>query len=702
METKNQETSITLVDFSVLKTELQKRFNTLKEYPLFQANVDKDFLWKLYLDSFPEGTDPIFRERTEHDCSSCRSFVKHAGGIVAVINGKIETLWKVTVGGQYQPVCDTLNEYVEACNIDNIFLYSENSIGHDKNFEQIENGVLTWNHLYISLPQKTFCSKDTKDTVRAEKRSTYDVTFRGLKEITLESIDLVLDLISQNSLYRGEEHKKKLEAFREIKKIFETISDEKEQKNFAWLQVAQQDSWAGRIRNEVIGTLLVDLSDGVPLEKALTAFEKKVAPANYKRPTSVITPKMKEAAKAKIEELGFISALERRYATLSDIKVTDVLFANRDAKKRMTGDIFDELPTTGKKLPNLDKIEEISIEDFINNVLPTAKSIEILFESKLTPNLVSLIAPVDVTAKTMFKWPNPYSWTYNGDVADSDIREMVKRAGGKVDGVLRFSHSWNHKERNSSLMDLHIFLPGSNISPEGGTNDAYGNNERVGWNNRYHQKTRGNQDVDYVDAAPAGFIPVENITFPDMKLLPEGRYICKIHNWHFRHPTTGGFRAEIEFGGQVFEYDHPAPLKNKQWVTVAVLNLSKSVFTIEHKLTPTAGSSVKVWNLNSNEFHPVTAICYSPNYWGNSSVGNKHYFFMVDQCKNESTARGFYNEFLNSELEPHRKTMEILGSKVRTDISEDQFSGLGFSSTQRNSVVVRVESSFTRTLRVNF
>jgi hypothetical protein len=72
----------------------------------------------------------------------------------------------------------------------------------------------------------------------------------------------------------------------------------------------------------------------------------------------------------------------------------------------------------------------------------------------------------------------------------------------------------------------------------------------------------------------------------------------------------------------------------------------------------------------------------SPNFWDSRDIGNKHYMFMLDGCKNDGSARGFYNEFLSAELETHRKTMEIVGARMRTDETDDQLSGLGFSSTQ--------------------
>jgi hypothetical protein len=92
----------------------------------------------------------------------------------------------------------------------------------------------------------------------------------------------------------------------------------------------------------------------------------------------------------------------------------------------------------------------------------------------------------------------------------------------------------------------------------------------------------------------------------------------------------------------------------------------------------------------------------SPNFWDDKTVGNKHYFFMLDGCLNDGKARGFFNEFFKEELTPHRKVLEMVGSKMRTDESDRQLSGLGFSSTQRNSVLCRVKGSFNRVVKITF
>ncbi len=48
-------------------------------------------------------------------------------------------------------------------------------------------------------------------------RSSHDVYARALSEISIDSIDTVLELIAQNSLYRGEEHKFVVTEFRKLK-----------------------------------------------------------------------------------------------------------------------------------------------------------------------------------------------------------------------------------------------------------------------------------------------------------------------------------------------------------------------------------------------------------------------------------------------------------------------------------------------------
>ena len=690
--------------FSTLKKAVEAQFEAMKKHELYRVQVDKDLMYNTYLGSFPEGTNPTYKERTEHDCQCCKSFIRAVGGLVTIIDGKLVSIWDVKVDNFYQEVANALSALVKSQPIDNLFLHTEPIAGLDENRQMVDGKVVTWRHFFIKVPTGNISKGVDIGTKLAESRSSKDVFLRSLTELTLDSVNTVLELIGQNSLYRGEEHKFAVESFRKLKVEYDKLKTSAEQDIFCWSKVKSVPESVARIRNTSIGTLLTDLSEGKDLEYAVKSFESKVAPSNYKRPTALITKAMIENAKKTIIELGFESALERRYATIQDITINNILFADRDARKAMKGDVFDALAAgVSEKPKNFDKVEEVQIDKFIQDVLPKATSLEVLLDNNLSNNLVSLIAPVDPAAKGMFKWLNNFSWSYAGEMADSDIRAAVKARGGRVDGVFRFSHSWNHNKRNASLMDLHVFMPDSGHPEKDSCHDTYGNGKsrRVGWNNRQDPHSGGVQDVDYTAAAPVGYVPVENITFPDLSRMPEGVYSCKVHNWNLRPPTQGGFKAEIEFGGQVFQYEVDRPLRHKEWVTVARVTLKKGVFSIEHCL-PAGSSPKEVWGLTTQKFHRVSTVMLSPNHWDDKAVGNKHYFFMLDGCINGDKARGFFNEFLSEELTPHRKVLEMVGSKMKTEESPDQLSGIGFSSTQRNSVLCRVGGSFSRVVKITF
>ena len=119
---------------------------------------------------------------------------------------------------------------------------------------------------------------------------------------------------------------------------------------------------------------------------------------------------MLEDAKKEIEKLGYMDSLARRFARLDDITVNNILFANRDAAKKMGGgDIFAEMAGDVAVNPKrFSKVEEIGIDKFVSDVLPGAREVEVLLENRHSGNLVSLIAPENVDAPSMFKWNNGF------------------------------------------------------------------------------------------------------------------------------------------------------------------------------------------------------------------------------------------------------------------------------------------------------
>lgn len=669
-------------NFKQFKKVIHEQFIKMSKSELFCVDIEKDELWGAYLKSFPEGSNPIFRERTEHDCQCCKQFIRACGNVVAIIDNKLISIWDVIIGGHYQVVADALSKLVKSEKVENTFLHYEANLGTDSSLQQLKNGgILKFDHFHYKLPNKFVKHKDEIGTVLSNIRSGKEVFKRGLDEISIDAVETVLELIEQKSIYRGEEHKSIVDLFLKHKVEYDKL-EVKHQDNYCWSESVILKA-AARIRNSVIGTLLVDVSDGKELDFAVRSFETKVAPTNYKRPTAVITKSMIENAQKKVEELGIGDSLQRRFAVQDDITINNVLFADRSVKKAMN--VFDEMsnevPDDVKKM---EKVDEVEISTFINDILPKAESIELMLENRHSGNLMSLIAPVNKDAMPIFSWHNNFSWAYNGDIADS-MKERVKKAGGNVEGVLRFTIQWNDGDNNQNDFDAHCIEPNGNLID-------------------YHKKGRiqpssGMLDVDIQQ--PGNKVAVENIIHTDINKIQPGDHEFLVHNYRHNGGKTG-FTAQIEYDGKIYSYSYGKELRQGEKVSVATVNFNKESGFKFVKSLPSSQSSKQVWNVATQKFQKVSMIMNSPNHWDEKANGNKHLFFILDGCKNENSARGFFNEFLKSDLIEHRKVFEVLGSKMKASVTDNQLSGLGFSSTQKNSIFCKVTGAFTRTIKINF
>lgn len=680
------------MSFVTMRDSLIAHFNQITKDAnnVFVVNVDKDEMWNLYLDSFPKGTNEIYRKRREHDCSCCRSFIKAIGNVVVIKNSKITTIWDFNAEDPvYQPSIDALNAFIKSKTVTDVFLSKFNRIGSEHTFEKLEDGsIKTWEHFYLQLPGR-FVNNSYKSIpdLQGDFRDTKNVFKRSLDEITEDSVLTVLELISSNSLYRGEEWKAVLEKFLQYKRKYMALS-EADKDNYTWENSATAGNVIGRIRNHSIGTLLVNISEDMDLDLAVRKYEQIVAPANYRRPKAIFTKKMLDDAKNTIEELGYIDSLARRYATLDDITVNNILFSNKDSAKRISGaSVFDEMEKEIAVNPKkFNKVEEVPIEKFISDVLPAARELEVLFENKHSSNLVSLIAPVNKDSKTMFKWNNNFGWSYAGNITDSQIRENVKSAGGKIDGVLRFSIQWNECGTDNCDLDAHCIEP---------------NNHEIyfGTDKKPDRSSMGGQlDVDIIQ--PWGKVAVENITWGDLSKMKNGVYRFMVNQ--YSGAVKKGFRAEIEFDGQIYSFDYNKPMRSGETVRVADVTLKDGVFTIKEYITSSM-SAKSIWGITTNQFVPVSVMCYSPNYWDEQNgIGNKHYFFMLKDCINDEAPNGFFNEYLKQELVQHKRVFEALGSKMKVEPSDDQLSGLGFSSTKRNELIVKVKGNTERVMKIKF
>ena len=444
--------------------------------------------------------------------------------------------------------------------------------------------------------------------------------------------------------------------------------DKKPSEEYLWFNAIKHGRSIG-YRSTVIGTLISDLYDGTDLENAIKMYESKVAPHNYKRPKSIVTTKMVEDAKETLENLGFLESIYRRAAKLTDIPADKILFTSQEQKAL---NVFDDMTKDSKastKKTKIDDAKEMSIKDLLAE-LKDLQKLELLPTNALQANQLVLTEAVNQDAPSPFLWSNTLSWAYiNSDTADA-VTMRVKNAGGNVDGDVRVSLSWDNKDD----LDLSLYKVGSR------SKIYYGNRKDFG----------GTLDVD-ANAWSIMSEPVENIFWHNMHDLKDGKYVVIVNNYQKRTNESQGFKLQFATTEKIVTFTHPHnDVKHKEFLTFEKSNGSVKLINIDKDLV-SQGKSI-----SSDKFIEIKHVLMSPNTW-NKEIGNKHFILLTEDIEVNEPVRGFFNEQLNSQLTPHRKVTEILGSKLKIQPvefeSNDVAKGYGFSETMDANLILRLTYS---------
>jgi hypothetical protein len=184
-------------DFRSFAAAVEKRFRAMSGGELYE--VDAGDMFEVYLGSFPIGTNPIFRERTEHDCSCCKNFIRNIGNVVSIKNGTVVTVWDVAgLGYPYDVVAKALADRVRQLPIISVYRTKEGAYGAEKTRELRDGKTREWHHFFCHVERQHRSQMPDRD--RGAINTAAQVFRRGLDELTLESIETVLDLIGSNWL----------------------------------------------------------------------------------------------------------------------------------------------------------------------------------------------------------------------------------------------------------------------------------------------------------------------------------------------------------------------------------------------------------------------------------------------------------------------------------------------------------------------
>lgn len=720
------------MSFEDFNSLIQKKFDNIQSNCLlFRSSLKGEEVWDIYINSFKRGDDPVFRdpESSTHNCNNDKNFIRRYGNVVGINNNfEIVTMFDLDLdeNNPYYNPCKKISNALLNSKISNVFFETFDELKYNVNYSKLnkndtefqlgnspsykkytkeevekfgvvnEDEIYEFHHFNVKL-KKDFLDTSGKsiNTILHEYRDFKNVFERGLNDIPLDTLKLVKDLFIQNSLFNGEDYYKKLNKFIEYKTEFIEIDNSKKDN---WLWVKSYNNIYAKFNSELIGVLCNDLAQGIDLNKACSDWNKRIDPKNFMKAKAPITEAQIKEANDFIEQHGYKESFNRRFARINDIDINEILHVNKsnqNKKEENKGFLFDKVKATktNKGRHNkseFDKIEEVSIEKFMNEILPNSTSIEVYFENRLKDNLLSLFTSDNKDSKKIFKWNNQFSWTgINNLTGKSLIKESVKSKGGLVDCALRFSIMWAEDDKTDNTdLDAWCILP---------------DKSKIGYNTNY-RKDKGNirnyggqLDVDIINPSDYSHKNiVENIAFDDINNMIDGDYLFYVDM--FTDRNSKGFKAEIEFNGEIYNYEFNNSFSGNK--KVVIVSLRNGEFSIKQHFLEEENQSRDYWNLKTNEFHKVNLMCLSPNYWSENNVGNKHYLFMLDGCKSDIPLRSFHNEYLKSDLLKYRKVLEVLGNTTMVEPSDDQLAGLGFNSTIRDELIVKIKGNFKRTLKI--
>lgn len=649
-------------DFDIFSEEINSRLDELIKSgnPIVELDYE-DSLFDIYLNNIPEEYNPVFRVNRFFDGSADRHFINRIGNLAMITpNYKLVYLWDFESKTFFESSRKEMLKVLKKCKIKNAFLTSFDMVGSGPNKDS-KDPRITWTHYKYKTPSEIRCSKHDIGDRLGKLNTQYNVFKRTMEECRLEDLESVIELGKDNSIYRASEFLGSLEKWHELK----TKYNKKPSDEFLWYNVIKDGAYIC-YRNTVIGSLIDDLYNGVDLEKAVKSYESKVAPSNYKRPKALVTSKMVEDARAKLEEVGLLESIYRKAAKFTEIPTDKILFTSQESKSlSVFDDLKQDAELTVKKKLDLSKAKEIKFGDFIK-LLPKVSKIGLLPNSAVNSSKVVLTNSKNENIPTPFKWDNNFAWSYiESDTADSIVKR-VKEAGGVVDGDVRFSLSWD----NSDDLDL-------------------------SFENNYYQKIYfgdkrtlgGRLDVD-ANFSEIVENPVENIYWSDINHLKDGEYRVSVNNYMLRSERNQGFKLQMEVLGEITTYSYP---DNDLRSVTTMLKITKKGDNID--VTYENPKLIKS-NVSGNKFIDIKNVIKSPNAWDGETIGNEHIIFLADDVEVKFSVRGFYNEQLNSKLEEHRKVTEILGSKLKIDPVEfespDTVKGYGISTTSNNVFYLRL------------
>ncbi len=397
---------------------------TLAPGPLFTTNVDPALLWRAWLDSLHPA------ERQEHNCHACRRFVERYGNLVTVDQY-----------GHSRAAMDIFQSMIGGARVTGVFVSSAPVWGTPSNPDR-KRGC-TWQHMHVVPPAETRYRGGvlTASQRAAELGEDYATLCRALAEFKLETLQQALRLADADTLYRSEKIAGRLKWLIELSTARGALKG-RARDNVTWRAVASAPAGFCHVRSSVVGSLLEDLEAGKPFDAVKRAFDAKMHPLQYQRPTAPPTAGNIKQAEELVEKLGVRSALRRRFARLEDLQT---VWTPKPVVPGASGGVFDHL-VPGKSLISklVASAPPMTWEKFARTVLPIAERVELQAPSH--GYYTALVTAADPDATPILQWDregarNPVSW-YTYSSGSSALQWNIRSGLVEVTAMSLMPNMW--------------------------------------------------------------------------------------------------------------------------------------------------------------------------------------------------------------------------------------------------------------------
>ncbi len=420
--------------------------NTKTATVLFSVAADKSVLWNLYLNQFPVD------HRQHYTCNECRKFFERYADLVTIdAKGNAKSImFSESPAGDFGYVFDNLRAVIEGSTVEKLFVTEE------KKWGIAVTGV--WEHFAV-VPQKKFVHVPVLDTegkpletayqIEAEKTAEFKTMVRALVEYSAQTLETAMSIINSEALYRGEAVQAPAKWLQDVILTQNKTKNARNRHNLLWLAVATAPVGFAKPRGTKVGALLDNIVAGLDLTEIRALFAAVMDPTKYNRPQSAPAAGNIQQGEKVIGALGLTSALDRRFATLEDIRK---LWAPRPIHAGGTGGVFGHLAPRDRKKEEAKYLslpsKKMTLEKFVTTVVPTAQEIEV--EMGVSMPFIALLTQADPTANPILQWDdaknrNPVSWyVYPKGAAPSQWGAKVGQFV-KVNALTAGPSQWNPK-----------------------------------------------------------------------------------------------------------------------------------------------------------------------------------------------------------------------------------------------------------------